>query len=197
MTRPTLSRSPTATSLGRKLTKPRSKQTGTTSVHCIPVKPGMTTRGGVAAVALGCTLEDFAGVLDELSGGAGTEQPASSTPATHVAGRIFIAHLTECWYGREQGKLPVSTTRSPVFAAPGLQPTTASGPMWLLMQSDSDTPGWRFFVVKVTAFSVGLATTFVLIQRPVRRSFAAALAGLNRGPAATIRHGYLARRHSA
>ncbi|QCH23397.1 hypothetical protein DSM43276_01656 [Mycobacteroides salmoniphilum] len=56
----------------------------------------------------------------------------------------------------------------------------ASGPMWLLMQSDSDTPGWRFFVVKVTAFSVGLATTFVLIQRPVRRSFAAALAGLNR-----------------
>ncbi|SIL15960.1 integral membrane protein [Mycobacteroides abscessus subsp. abscessus] len=52
--------------------------------------------------------------------------------------------------------------------------------MWLLMQSDSDTRGWLFFIVKVTAFSVGLATMFALIQQPVRRSFATALAGLNR-----------------
>lgn len=55
-----------------------------------------------------------------------------------------------------------------------------SAPMWLLMQSDSDTQGRLYFVVKVTAFSVGLATMFALIQRPVRRSFATALAGLNR-----------------
>lgn len=58
--------------------------------------------------------------------------------------------------------------------------TAISGPMWLLMQSDSDTPGWLFFIVKVAAFSVALATTLVLIQRPIRRSFAAALAGLDR-----------------
>lgn len=58
--------------------------------------------------------------------------------------------------------------------------TAVSAPMWLLMQSDSDTRGWLFFIVKVTAFSVGLATMFALIQQPVRRSFATALAGLNR-----------------
>lgn len=55
-----------------------------------------------------------------------------------------------------------------------------STPMWLLMRSDSDIRGWLFFVVKVTAFSVGLATMFALIQQPVRCSFATALAGLSR-----------------
>lgn len=55
-----------------------------------------------------------------------------------------------------------------------------SAPIWLLMQSDSDTRGWLYFVVKVTAFSVGLSTMFALIQRPVRHSFATALDGLNR-----------------
>ncbi|MBN7442615.1 hypothetical protein [Mycobacteroides abscessus] len=58
--------------------------------------------------------------------------------------------------------------------------TAVSAPMWLLMRSDSDTRGWLFFIVKVTAFSVGLATMFALIQQPVRRSFATALVGLNR-----------------
>lgn len=54
------------------------------------------------------------------------------------------------------------------------------GPLMPLLRSESNTPDWRFFLVEVAPLSVGLATVITLIQRPIRRSFVAALEGLDR-----------------
>lgn len=52
------------------------------------------------------------------------------------------------------------------------------GPVWLLMDGIAD--GWPLFVFNVIGLSVAVATVVLLLQWRVRRSYAAALAGLNR-----------------
>lgn len=51
------------------------------------------------------------------------------------------------------------------------------GPVWLLLDGAAD--GWPRFVFNVVGLSVVVATVMFLLQRRVRRSYAAALAGLN------------------
>lgn len=52
------------------------------------------------------------------------------------------------------------------------------GPVWLLMDGTAD--GWPLFVFNVVGLSIAVASVVLLLQWRVRRSYAAALARLNR-----------------